>query len=93
MKTVHILNGQVHEIIPTYALPAAQWYGAEFAAECVEASDDVMPGWTYNAESGTFSAPMPAEEVGQPEPTLETRVADLETDVDQIITGLEAITA
>lgn len=59
MKTVRIKKGKVCEIIPDYALPVEQWYGAEFAAQCVEAPDEVEQHWTYDPTSGTFSAPDP----------------------------------
>lgn len=59
MKWVRIKNGIVQEIIPTEAtIPSVMhWYGAEFAAQCSEASDEVLQGWVYNAAAGTFSAP------------------------------------
>ena len=57
MKTVRIEDGIVAEIIPEYALPVETWYGAEFAAKCLEAPDNVAQGWKYNAETKTFSDP------------------------------------
>lgn len=57
MKTVRLENGVVAEIIPEYALPVKTWYGAEFAAKCVEVPEDVAQGWEYNAETKTFSDP------------------------------------
>ncbi|WP_312281459.1 hypothetical protein, partial [Oscillibacter sp.] len=55
MKTVFVRNSTVIEIIPNYALPVEKWYGAEFAAQCVEAPDEVEQGWTRN-EDGSFKA-------------------------------------
>lgn len=55
MKTVFVRNSTVIEIIPDYALPVEKWYGAEFAAQCVEAPDEVKQGWTRN-EDGSFKA-------------------------------------
>ena len=57
MITVRIVNGVVHEIIPVEAtVPnVAYWYGEEFAAECVEAPDEVLQNWTYDGT--TFAAP------------------------------------
>lgn len=66
MKTVKLAGNAVQEIIPDYALPAEKWYGAAFAAECVEAPDEVQQGWIYDAESGTFAPP---GEPLAPEPT------------------------
>lgn len=67
MKWVRIENGIVKEIIPNDALPVEKWYGAEFAAQCVEAPDEVEQRWTYDSEHGTFSEPQPPVEPG-PEP-------------------------
>lgn len=61
MKTVRIKNGIVAEIIPEYALPVADWYGAAFADSCVEAPDEVGQRWTYDPETGTFAAPAQKE--------------------------------
>ena len=51
MKTVRLQNNVVVEIIPYYALPVARWYGESFAAQCVEAPDDVAQGWVYDGEN------------------------------------------
>lgn len=59
MKIVHLIENVVSEIIPTYALPVEKWYGVEFAAQCVEAPDNVQPNWTFDAESRTFLEPKP----------------------------------
>ena len=72
MKTVRIKNGVVVEIIPEYALPVEQWYGESFAAQCVEAPDEVQQHWVYS--NGEFSAPVESE----PQPSLEERVTALE---------------
>jgi hypothetical protein len=54
-KWVRVEEGIVHEIIPTEATEpdVAHWYGEKFAAQCVEATDDVQQGWFY--ENGAFS--------------------------------------
>ena len=51
MKTVRLQSNVVVEIIPDYALPVAQWYGEAFAAQCVEAPDEVEQGWVYDGEN------------------------------------------
>lgn len=92
MKTVRIKNGIVAEIIPEYALPVADWYGAAFAASCVEAPDEVGQRWTYDPETGTFAAPAPKEDPEEPAGDIETRVAALESGkADK--SDLEALTA
>ena len=53
MKTVRLQSNVVVEIIPDYALPVAQWYGEAFAAQCVEAPDEVEQGWVYDGENFT----------------------------------------
>lgn len=64
MKTVRIVNGVVAEVIPAEANPVADWYGEDFAAQCVEAPDKVDQRWRYNPETKSFSPPAP-----DPEPT------------------------
>lgn len=66
MKTVRLQNNIVVETIPEYALPVEKWYGAEFAAQCVEAPDEVQQKWVYDVGAKTFSKPTPT-----PEPTLD----------------------
>ena len=56
MKTVRLQSNVVVEIIPDYALPVAQWYGEAFAAQCVEAPDEVEQGWVYDGENFTCPA-------------------------------------
>ena len=58
MKTVRIVNGIVAEIIPSEASPVADWYGESFAAQCVEAPDEVDQNWTQDPETGAFYPPM-----------------------------------
>ena len=72
MKTVRILFGIVVEIIPDYALPVEKWYNAEFAAQCVEAPDNVGQRWKYDAKTGVFSKP----EAELTEPKTEPSVWD-----------------
>lgn len=57
MKTVHLRDSIVSEIIPEYAKPVKKWYGEEFASECIEAPDEVYQNWVYNAETNKWSEP------------------------------------
>ena len=59
MKVVRLKDNMVAEIIPDYALPPEKWYGPDFAAQCVEAPDEVEQRWVYNPETQTFSSPPP----------------------------------
>lgn len=56
MKTVRLSDNVVVEVIPDYALPVEKWYGKEFAAQCVEAPDEVEQHWTMD-EDGNFNPP------------------------------------
>lgn len=47
MKTVRLEGSKVVEIIPDNAIPVSKWYGEEFAANCIEAPDEVNQGWFY----------------------------------------------
>ena len=76
MKTVRIEDGIVVEVIPEYALPVDKWYGAAFAAQCMEAPDEVEQHWTYNAETGEWSEPAPYEPEPETEPKTEASVWD-----------------
>lgn len=52
-----VINDKVVvEIIPDYALPVEKWYSKEFAAQCVEAPDEVEQHWTRD-EDGNFNPP------------------------------------
>jgi hypothetical protein len=57
-KWVRIEKGKVFEIIPEDAtLPSIEyWYDAEFAAQCIEAPDEVQQNWSYDGTN--FSAPI-----------------------------------
>ena len=68
MKTVKLKGNIVAEIIPEYALPVEKWYGGEFAAQCVEAPDEVDQRWVYDPETGEFSEPAEPEPIPEPEP-------------------------
>ena len=59
MKTVRVDNGAVAEIIPQYATPVEQWYGAAFAALCTEAPDEVEQNWLLR--DGAFIPPDDAQ--------------------------------
>jgi len=73
MKTVRLKNSVVAEIIPDCALPVAQWYGEDFAAQCMEAPDDVEQGMVYDLDTKTFSVPpVPAPE---PDALTQTQLA------------------
>ena len=74
MKTVRLKDNVVVEVIPEYALPAEKWYGAEFAAQCMEAPDEVDQHWTYDPETDTWAEPGPLEP--EPEPTPKLSVWD-----------------
>lgn len=83
MKMVRIVNGKVYEIIPDTARPVEAWYGSDFAAQCVEAPDEVEQHWTYNPETVEFSPPAPYE----PEPV--DRLTALEADVTALTEAVE----
>lgn len=72
----------------TKAYPNTASGRAQLAAECTpEIVSEVLVAWG--------DTPMPEPELpedgGTPAPTLESRVDDLETEVDALITGLEGI--
>ena len=62
-KWVRLQSNIVMETIPDYATPPEKWYGPDFAAQCVEALDEVEQGWVYDPETGTFSPPVEPEPV------------------------------
>ena len=70
MKLVRLKDNVVWEVIPEDALPVEDWYGPAFAAECVEAPDEVEQRWVYDPETGTFSPPREPVPV-EPEPSAE----------------------
>lgn len=74
MKTVRLKDNIVAEVIPEYALPVEKWYGAAFAAQCMEAPDEAEQGWVYDPATGAFSAPV--EELN-PDEELELTMEDL----------------
>lgn len=80
MKTVRIKGNEVREIIPEYALPVEKWYGAAFAAECMEAPDEVEQGWVYDPVTGVFSE------------FVETPETELEPTADEILDTLLGVT-
>lgn len=79
MKTVRIEDGIVVEVIPEYALPVDKWYGAAFAAQCMEAPDEVEQHWTYDPKTETWAEPQPEPDL-EPTPTTEERLAALEAE-------------
>ena len=44
MKWVRILNNTVIEEIPSTNVPVAEWYGEEFASQCMKVKDSVSVG-------------------------------------------------
>lgn len=73
MKVVRIVDGEVWEIIPEAARPVADWYGEAFAAQCVEAPDEVEQHWSYDPETREFFPPKPYD----PEPEKIYTEADM----------------
>jgi len=81
MEWVRVVNNIVIEIVPQSAttppallpsiangLPSiTYWYGEDFAAQCVQAPDNVEQGWVHDPDSGTF-APPTEPELLPPEP-------------------------
>lgn len=92
MKTVRLQRDFVVEVIPSYALPVAKWYGEAFAALCVEAPEEVDQGWYFDGES--FVPPEKAPTLPSA-PTPEERIAALEenkadrAEVDAITAAIE----
>lgn len=84
MRIVRIDNGIVAEIIPDYALPVEKWYGADFAAKCLEAPDEVEQGWIYR--DSVFMRPEPPT---PPEPTEQEDMAALAVEHEYRLTLLE----
>lgn len=77
MKIVRLDGNTVREVIPEYALPVEKFYGAAFAAQCVEAPDYVDQRWVRNKD-GSWTDPATIPDP-IPEPSeLETRVTELE---------------
>ena len=72
MKIVRLDGNTVREVIPEYALPVEKFYGAAFAAQCVEAPDYVDQRWILN-EDGSWTDPDDVVEP-EPEPTQLDRV-------------------
>jgi hypothetical protein len=82
MKYVRLSDNTVAEVIPDYALPVSKWYGEKFAAQCVEAPDEVDQQWTYDPDTDTWAEPVEPEPDPDPQPvkpTLADRVTALES--------------
>lgn len=88
MKIVRLKENRVRENIPDYALPVEKWYGATFAAECMEAPDEVEQGWIYDPATGSFSEPVPVPE-DEMEPTEADDTAAMLVDHEYRLTLLE----
>lgn len=88
MKTVRLKNGRVYEIIPEYALPAEEFYSPEFAAQCMEAPDEVEQHWGYI--DGQWVRP---EKVPKPkrQPGTEDRIAALESAMLAMMGGADNV--
>lgn len=76
MKIVRLENNVVREIIPEYAQPVEQWYCATFAANCIEAPDNVDQRWVYDPATQTFSAP-------EENPTTQEKIAALKVQLSE----------
>lgn len=72
---VRLNKNVVAEIVPEYALPVEMWYGTDFAAQCVEAPDDVEQGMVYDKESKTFSQPEITTPGLEPDALTQTQLA------------------
>lgn len=62
-KFVRVQGSVVAEVIPDYALPVEKWYSEEFAAQCVEAPDEVGQGWYYDGIAFFESPPLNVDTV------------------------------
>ena len=91
MKTVRLRDNIVVEIIPEYALPVEKWYGLEFAAQCIEAPDDVEQGWVYDGNSFSKVIPEPEPE-STPEPIKETKTKEMSSACNQAIESGTTVT-
>lgn len=81
-KMVRVVDNVVIEIIPEEATfpGVATWYGDEFAAQCMEAPDEVQQNYIYNPDTKTFSEPAAPTTTAQI-PSSEERIAALEAAV------------
>ena len=69
MKYVKLTNNIVTEIIPQDATPLSEWYPEDFAAQCVEAPNEVEQNWVYDPNTNTFSEPVPTPTPVDPDPS------------------------
>lgn len=93
MKTVRLKDNIVVEVIPDYALPVEKWYGAGFAAQCVDAPDEVEQLWVYDPATGAFSAPVDEQKPDEePELTMED-LAEVALDLETRLLLLEQMQA
>lgn len=93
MKTVKLKDNIVAEVIPDYALPVGKWYGADFAAQCVEAPDEVEQLWVYNPATGAFSVPVDVQKPDEnPELTMDD-LAEAALDLETRLLMLEQMQA
>jgi hypothetical protein len=66
MKYARINEGSVVEICtPVPGFTIHQCFHIDLVKDMVSCADDVQAGWSYNAETGEFTAP------AEPEPTPE----------------------
>lgn len=82
MKIVRVINNRVVEIIPETATPVSKWYNEAFAAQCMEAPDEVTYRWYYNPDTGTFSE----------EADGECSLSETPVTVDRILNALLGVT-
>lgn len=59
MKTVYIVDSIVREVVPFGLDQVPKLYNDAFAAQCIEAPDNVQPNWIYDPSTNTFSEPVP----------------------------------
>lgn len=86
MITVRLINNIVREIVPEHELSVAERYGEAFAAQCMEAPDEVKQGWVYDGE--TFSEPLPDDP--EPVPTGYVTTEELDAAIDNVYSEIAA---
>ena len=93
MKTVRLKDNIVAEIIPEYALPVEKWYGADFAAQCVEAPDEVDQLWVYDPAAGAFYAPVEEPKLEESTELTMEDLAEVALDLETRLLMLEQMQA
>lgn len=74
---VRLQNNIVCEILPeNAAIPSvAYWYGDDFAAQCIQAPENITQGMVYNAETEEFIMP------DKPQTTVQETTENLTLDM------------